>query len=64
MEHSLVKWPMMYGDFFEEVAENTLEWEPVSVDDKQPTITTANNRGGMHKVNPNFESDAKLTSVV
>ena len=50
--------------FFEVVAENTLEWEPVSVHDKQPTITTAINVGGMHKANPNFESDAKLTSVV
>ena len=38
--------------FFEEVAENTLEWESVSVDDKQPITTTVTNRGGMHKVNP------------
>ena len=45
------------------VAENTLEWEPVDV--KQPTTTkTTTNRGGMHGVNPNFESDAKMTSVV
>ena len=51
-------------EFFEEVAKNTLEWKPVSVDDKQPTAITTTNRGGMHRVNPNFESDAKLTSVV
>ena len=51
--------------FFEEVAENTLEWEPVSVDNKQLTTTTAINWGsGIHKVSPNFESDVKLTSVV
>ena len=50
--------------FFEEVAENTLEWEPVSVDNKQLTTSTVTNKGGIHKVNPNFESDAKLTSVV
>ena len=50
--------------FFEEVAKNSLEWEHVSVDDKQHTTTTATNRGGMHKVNPNFDSDAKLTSVI
>ena len=47
--------------FFEEVAENTLKWEPVSVDNKQLTTSTATNKGGIHKVNPNFESDAKLT---
>ena len=50
--------------FFEQVAENTLEWKNISVNNKQLTTTTATNRGGMHKVNPNFESDAKLTSVV
>jgi len=50
--------------FFKEVAENTLEWEPVSVDNKQLTTSTATSRGGIHKVNPNFESDAKLTLVV
>ena len=50
--------------FFEEVAENTLEWDPVSIDNKQLTTSTATNRGGIHKVNPNFESDVKLTSVV
>jgi len=50
--------------FFEEAAKNALEWELVSVDGKQPTITTATNRGDMHKINPNFESDAKMTSVV
>jgi len=50
--------------FFEEVAENTLEWEPISVDDKQLTTITATNRDGMHRVNPNFENDAKLTSVI
>ena len=50
--------------FFEGVAENALEWEPVSVDNKQLTASTFTNRGGIHKVNPNFESDAKLTSVV
>jgi len=54
----------MHGDFFEEVTENTLEWEPVSIDDKQPTTITTTNRGDMHGVNPNFESDAKMTSVV
>ena len=36
--------------FFEEVAKNTLE--PVSVDNKKLTTTTATNRGGIHKVNP------------
>ena len=50
--------------FFEAVAENTLEWEPISVDNKQLTTSISTNRGGIHKVNPNFESDAKLTSVV
>ena len=51
--------------FFEEVAENTLEWEPVIVDNKKLTTTTAINwDSGIHKVSPNFESDAKLTSVV
>jgi len=39
-------------EFFEEVTKNTLEWKPVSVDDKQPTTTTATNRGGMHRVTP------------
>jgi len=34
-----------------------------SVEDKHPTTITATNRGGMHKVNPNFESDAKIISV-
>ena len=35
--------------FFEEVAENTLEWEPAGVDVKQPsTTTTITNKGGMH----------------
>ena len=65
MEHSLVKRPMIYGDFFEEIAENTLEWEPVSVDNKQlTTITAINWDSGIHKVSPNFESDVKLISVV
>ena len=50
--------------FFEEVAENTLECEPVSVDNKQLITSTATNKGGIYKFNPNFESDAKLTSVV
>ena len=40
--------------FFKEVAENTLEWEPVSVDNKQLTTSTATNKGGIHKVNPNL----------
>ena len=40
--------------FFEVVAENTLKWKPVDV--KQPTtIITTTNKGGMHKVNPNFD---------
>jgi len=47
--------------FFEVVAENTLEWEPVDV--KQPTTTTIN-KGGMQRVNPNFETNAKMTSVM
>ena len=63
MEYSLVKPPMMHKFFFEEVADNTLEWEPVSVDVKQPTTATVN-RGSMHRVNPNFENDAKMTVVV
>jgi len=51
--------------FFEEVAKNTLECEHVSVDVKQPTTTTTTtNKGGMHRVNPNFENDAKMASVV
>ena len=45
------------------VAENTLEWEPFDV--KQPTTTiTTTNKGGMHRVNPNFETDTKMTSVM
>ena len=36
----------------------------VTVDNKQLTTSTATNRDGIHKVNLNFESDAKLTSVV
>jgi len=49
--------------FFEEVAENTLEWEPVNADDKQPTTIIVTNNSCMHRVNPNFESDVKMTSV-
>ena len=49
--------------FFEVVAENSLEWEPVDV--KQPTTTTTTtNKGGMHRVNSNFENNAKMASVV
>jgi len=45
------------------VIENTSEWEPVDV--KQPTTTTTTtNKDGMHRVNPNFETDAKMTSVM
>jgi len=33
--------------FFEEVAENTLEWKPVSIDNKQLTTITASNRDGI-----------------
>jgi len=37
---------------FEEVAKNALEWIPVTVDIKQPTIvTTTTNKGGMHRAN-------------
>ena len=49
--------------FFEVVAENTLEWEPINV--KQPTsTTTTTNKGGMNRFNPNFETDVKITSVM
>jgi len=44
------------------VAENTLEMEPVDV--KQPTTTTTINKGGMHGINPNFETDVKMTSIM
>ena len=49
-------------EFFEEVAENTLEWKLFSIDIKQLITTT--NRGGMHRINLNFENDAKITSVI
>ena len=62
MEHSRAKRSMMYFNSLK--AENTLEWVPISVDNNQLTTLTATNRGDIHKVNPNFESDAKLTSVV
>jgi len=51
-------------NFFEEVAENTLEWEHVSVNDKQSTTITSTNTGGMHNVNSKSESDAKMISLV
>ena len=51
-------------EYFEEAAENTLEWDPVSVNDKQPTTMTVTKKGGMYRVNPNFERDVKMTLVV
>jgi len=48
-------------DFFEEVIKNTLEWDHVSVDDKQPTTITTTSKGSRHRVNPTFENNAKLT---
>ena len=65
MEYSQSKTANDAWVFFEEVAENTLEWEPISVDVKQPTTTTTtSNKGGMHRVNSNFENDAKMASLV
>ena len=63
MEHSIVKRQMAW-EFFEKVAENILEWEPISAGDMQPTTITTTNRGDMHIVNSNFENDTKLASVV
>jgi len=45
------------------VAENTLEWELVDVKQRNTTTTTTN-KDGMHRVNPNFETDAKMTSIM
>jgi len=45
------------------VAENTLEWEPVDVK-QTTTTTTTTNKSGMHRVNSNFETDTKMTSVM
>ena len=37
----------------------------VSIDVKQPTTTiTTTNKGGIHRVNPNFKNDAKMISAV
>ena len=50
---------------FEEVVRNTLEWKPVNIDTKQPTTTTiTTNKGGMHKINSNFENDVRMTVLV
>ena len=55
----------MHGYFFKEVAENTLEWEPVRIDAKQPTTTTTTtNKGDMHRINSNFENDARMAALV
>jgi len=51
--------------FFEEIAKNTLEWEPVRINAKQPTTTTTTtNKGVMHKVNSKFENDVRMTALV
>ena len=47
--------------FFEDVAENTLEWKLVSTDVKQLTTTTTTpNKGDVHRVNHNFDNDANM----
>ena len=51
MEHSQVKSPTIHG-YFLEIAENILEWEPVSIDTKQPiTAIITTNKDRMHRIN-------------
>ena len=46
--------------YLEEVAENTLQWEPIREDPKRPIVAE---RRGMHRVEPKFEAEAKLATL-
>jgi len=51
--------------YFEEVVENMLEWEPISIDAKKPTTTTTTiNKDGMHRINSIFENDVRIPALV
>ena len=47
--------------FLEDTAENTLQWAPIK---REPTKTTIPEKGGMFKVEPKIEAEAKMATLM